>query len=82
MENKRLLSAAQMRYVRTHEVNDFVRAAAKAQLTKNDRWWIKNVDDIFQSVPDCWLQSGCGEESCTCEYQQWKSLKKSLKEIK
>lgn len=39
---------------------------------------IKEVNDIFQIVPDCWLQSGCGSESCTCEYQQWQSLKKDI----
>jgi hypothetical protein len=39
---------------------------------------IKEVDDIFQLVPDCWLQTGCGSESCTCEYQQWQLLKKDM----
>jgi hypothetical protein len=43
-----------------------------------DKWWVNKGDEIFQLVPDCWLQSNCGTEQCTCEYQEWQSLKQSL----
>jgi hypothetical protein len=58
--------------------NDDYNPILSAQLIKNNRWWKRRIDEIFQIVPDCWRQSGCGEETCTCEYQKWQQLKNKL----
>lgn len=52
--------------------------AADKAIAARDKWWIKQVEQIFynaQQPPNCWQGPDCGTECPRCVYKDWQTLK-------